>query len=196
MSMRRFQLQPPMRKITLIIALGSSFLLATPVFALLKGGPKPVTAEELTQAKQAWCDALLLISRTHREGGNAKAVAERVIDSAYNYAAGPVLFKPTLTFGEQTFRMTRAGALAYFVGGDAGFPNDSGFALKPWTAASFAMAGTYIEGPLGTTMGHVTLTDDKGNRTTVEKTFIFRRGDDGKLRIVLHKSALPYSPKK
>ncbi len=195
-----FHLQPfPIKSPkTLVLGLILAFAFAAParVCAISSGGPAPITAPELTVAHQAWCDALLKISKTHRDGGNARAVAEQVIDGAYNYAAAPVLFKPTLTHGEQTFRMTRAGALAYFVGGDKNFPDDSGFALKPWTAASFKIAGTYIEGPLGITMGHVTLTDDKGAKTTVEKTFVFRRGDDGKLRIVLHKSALPYSPKK
>lgn len=158
------------------------------------GGPEPIQLNELTAAKQAWCDALLLISRTHREGGDAAAVAAQVIDSAYNYEQAPVLFKPTLTFGEQTFRTTRDGALAYFVGGNSEFPNDKGFALNPWVAAEFTIAASYVEGPLGITMGHVTLTDAQGARTTVEKTFVFRRGDDGKFRIVLHKSALPFKP--
>ena len=43
-------------------------------------------------------------------------------------------------------------------------------------------------------MGHVILTDASGNETKVEKTWVFRRGDDGALRIVLHKSALPFNP--
>jgi len=43
---------------------------------------------------------------------------------------GAVLFKPTLPVNPQTFRATRAGALAYFVGGDPSFPKDKGFALK------------------------------------------------------------------
>ncbi len=43
-------------------------------------------------------------------------------------------------------------------------------------------------------MGHVIITDTSGKETKVEKTWVFRRGDDGKLRIVLHKSAIPYSP--
>lgn len=43
------------------------------------------------------------------------------------------------------------------------------------------------------TMGHVHLTDDKG-KTTVDKTFVFRRGRDGKLRLVVHHSSLPYVP--
>jgi hypothetical protein len=45
-------------------------------------------------------------------------------------------------------------------------------------------------------MGNVFLTDAKGNETTVDKFFAFKRGADGKLRIVVHKSALPYQPPK
>ncbi|MCU0793977.1 MAG: hypothetical protein MUE42_14255 [Opitutaceae bacterium] len=170
--------------------LASSAVAATPA----SGGPDPIEVSELTAAKRAWCDALLLISRTHREGGDAAAVAAKVIDSAYNYGQAPVLFKPTLTFGEQTFRTTREGALAYFVGGNPAFPSDKGFALNPWVAADFTIAATYVEGPIGITMGHVTLTNAEGAKTTVEKTFVFRRGDDGNFRIVLHKSALPFKP--
>lgn len=182
------------RYTSLLLALLS--LGASQVFAAAKGGPPPITVEQLHAAKQAWCDALLLISKTNRTGGDARAVAEKVIDGAYNYAAAPVLFKPTLAYGKNTFRTTRESALAYFVGNNPKFPEDSGFALKPWTEASFKIAGTYIEGPIGITMGHVTLTDNAGKQTTVEKTFVFRHGDDGKLRIVLHKSAIPYAPAK
>ena len=42
-------------------------------------------------------------------------------------------------------------------------------------------------------MGHVTVIDAKGNRTMVDKTWGYVRGPDGKLRIVLHHSSLPYS---
>jgi len=160
----------------------------------VRGGPTPITVAELEAAQRAWCDALLAISKTHRDGGDAKALAGNIIDAAYNYAHGPVLFKPTLTYGEQTFRVTREGALAYFVGGNAAFPQDQGFALKPWVGARPINAATYIEDSLGITMGHVIFTDTSGKETKVEKTWVFRRGDDGKLRIVLHKSTIPYSP--
>lgn len=162
--------------------------------AVANGGPAPITVAQLEAAQQAWINALLLISKTHREGGDAKALAGKVLDEAYNYAAGPVLFKPTLTHGAQTFRTTRKGALAYFVGGDKDFPGDTGFALKPWARGRAINAATYIEDDIGITMGHVILTDTAGKETKVEKTWVFRRTDDGKLRIVLHKSALPYSP--
>ncbi len=164
--------------------------------AAVHGGPVPITVADLEAAQRGWCDALLAISKTHRDGGDAKALAADIIDAAYNYAAAPVLFKPTLTHGEQTFRVTREGALAYFVGGNPAYPEDTGFALKPWAAARYENAATYIEGNLGVTMGHVIFTDTSGKETKVEKTWIFRRGDDGKLRIVLHKSTIPYSPAK
>lgn len=180
-----------------LLALGCLLLglaAAPRALAVAHGGPPPLTVSQLEAAQQAWCEALVAISKTHREGGDAKALAGKVIDAAYNYANGPVLFKPTLAYGEQTFRTTREGALAYFVGGNPAFPGDTGFALKPWAKARFVNAATYIEGNLGTTMGHVIITDTAGKETKVEKTWIFRRGDDGKLRIVLHKSTIPYAP--
>lgn len=186
---------PALRVLTLAIAALLTVFSPTRAQAnAVHGGPVPITVADLETAQLAWCDALLAISKTHREGGDAKALAASIIDAAYNYEMAPVLFKPTLTHGEQTFRVTREGALAYFVGGDPAFPDDSGFALKPWTAAKPINTVTYIEGNLGITMGHVVLTDASGKETRVEKTWVFRRGDDGKLRILLHKSAIPYAP--
>jgi hypothetical protein len=179
---------------SLLVTTGVFFAVVSPGRAASHGGPEPITVAQLEAAQQGWCDALLSISRTHREGGDARALAAAILAEAYNYEAAPVLFKPTLAHGEQTFRTTSKGALAYFVGGDADFPGDKGFALLPWTAARFVNAGTYIEGNLGITMGHVILTDESGKETKVEKTWVFRRGDDGKLRIVLHKSTIPFSP--
>lgn len=178
----------------LLLSFAAAFPFALSAQASANGGPAPINVAQLEAAEQAWCEALIAISKTHREGGDARALAGRIIDAAYNYANAPVLFKPTLTYGEQTFRTTRAGALAYFVGGDPAFPNDTGFALKPWASARFVNAATYIEDDIGITMGHVIITDTSGKETKVEKTWVFRRGDDGKLRIVLHKSAIPYSP--
>jgi hypothetical protein len=184
-----------MKKLIPFLALAIGFAFAPARAAnVAHGGPQPITVERLEAAQQAWCDALLLISRTHREGGDARALAAQIIDAAYNYDMAPVLFKPTLTHGEQTFRTSRAGALAYFVGGDPAFPGDTGFALKPWEKARFINAATYIEGNLGITMGHVVFTDSSGKETKVEKTWVFRQGDDGKLRILLHKSTIPFAP--
>ncbi|HBL19456.1 MAG TPA: hypothetical protein DDZ29_01155 [Alteromonas mediterranea] len=38
-----------------------------------------------------------------------------------------MLFKPTLNFGSQTCRLTKEGAVSYFLGGSSDNPNDIGF---------------------------------------------------------------------
>lgn len=155
-----------------------------------------VTETEVQAAQEAWGKALIQISRDFDSGGLQKATqtANAVLDAAYGYNMGPVLFKPTLTHGEQTFRTTREGALAYFVGGSKSFPDDSGFALKGWEKYEYKNAGVIIDGDMAITMGNVYLYDKKGQLTKVDKTWAFRKDDQGKLRIVLHHSSLPYTP--
>lgn len=155
-----------------------------------------IAESEVLAAQQAWCGALVGISQTNEKEGPeaAKAMAEQVIDAAYGYQMGAVLFKPTLTVAPQTFRPTRAGALAYFVGGDPEFPNDTGFALKGWTECSVANNAIFITGDSATTMGNVSITGKDGAITTVDKTWQFVKDDAGALRIVLHHSSLPYDP--
>ena len=155
-----------------------------------------LTLAEVQAAQQAWGAALVQIATDYSTGGRDKATATAaaVLDAAYGYGHGAVLFKPTLTSGEQTFRTTREGALAYFVGGNPAFPADSGFALKGWRGYAIENATVYINGDLAITMGNVILTNAEGARTKVDKTWGFRKGDDGRLRIVLHHSSLPYTP--
>jgi hypothetical protein len=154
-----------------------------------------VGEQEVLAAQQTWCKALLDINATYEREGRAaaKALAEKVIDSAYGYQMGAVLFKPTLTVEPQTFRTTRAGALAYFVGGDAAFPNDTGFALSGWTKCEVENAGIFIEGDTATTMGKVRFTGKDGKITSVDKTWQFAKDDAGALRIIVHHSSLEYT---
>jgi hypothetical protein len=158
---------------------------------------RAISEKEVLDAPKAWGDALVAISTTYDTKGQAaaKALAEKVIDEAYGYQFGSVLFKPTLTLAPQTFRTTRAGALAYFVGGDPAFPMDKGFALKGWRKVEIKNAGIFINGNTATTMGNVMLTDKQGKTTTVDKTWQFIKDDRGKLRIILHHSSLPYTAK-
>jgi hypothetical protein len=150
---------------------------------------------EVLAAQQAWCKALVDISSTHARSGQAAAaaLAGQVIDAAYGYQMGAVLFKPTLTVAPQTFRTTREGALAYFVGGNSAFPRDTGFALKGWTACQVANQAVFISGDSATTMGNVRITGADGKVTTVDKTWKFVKDDAGKLRIVVHHSSLPFA---
>jgi hypothetical protein len=149
-------------------------------------------------AQQAWCDALVRIGAVHAEGGDFRATASRLIDELYDYAEGTVFFKPTLAFGKNAFRSTKQGALSYFVGGDPDFPEDTGFALMHWVKVWYdnnaAENGIQIHGNLAITMGNVYLHNAAGDEVMVDKTFVFRRCADGRLRLCAHKSALPYSP--
>ena len=168
---------------------------AMPAFGKAMVVNQSISEAEVTAAQQGWCKALVDISTTGAKSGQpaAKALAEKVIDAAYGYQMGVVLFKPTLTTNPQTFRTTRAGALAYFVGGDSTFPRDTGFALKGWTKCDVDNAAVFIAGDSATTMGKVNITGKDGKVTTVDKTWKFVKDDAGRLRIVVHHSSLEYT---
>lgn len=164
-----------------------------------EGAQDIITYDEVNAAQQAWCDALVRIGKLKEDSGDYKAFAEEVLSTAYNYDNGKVFFKPTLAYGDQTFRNTKKGALAYFIGGDPEYPNDKGFALTPWVKARFDNAGEknegiQIYGSVAITMGNVWVTDKKGKEVMVDKTWVFKKGKDGKLKIIVHKSSLPFAP--
>jgi hypothetical protein len=166
----------------------------------VEGGAQTIiTYEEVNAAQQAWCDALVKIGKLNEDGGDYKTFAEQVLSDAYNYDNGKVFFKPTLAHGEKTFRNDKKGALAYFIGGDADYPNDKGFALTPWVKARYDNAGQnnegiQIYGSVAITMGNVWVTGKDGKEVMVDKTWVFKKGKDGKLRIIVHKSSLPFQP--
>ena len=155
-----------------------------------------ITEAEVEAAQKAWGQALIKISKDFDESGLAKAkkTAEAVIEKAYGYKLGTVLFKPTLAYGEQTYRTTAKGALAYFVGSDKDFAQDTGFALKGWRDYTFKNASVFINGDTALTMGDVILVNKKGETTTVNKTWGFKKDSTGQIRIILHHSSLPYQP--
>lgn len=153
-----------------------------------------ITVNDVLAAQKAWGDALVQISKDYESGGieKAKSTASAVIDQAYGYNMGPVLFKPTLAPIPQNFRTTKEGALAYFVGGDKNYPSDTGFALKGWRKVEVKNAGMHLHGDTAMTMSNVYMTDKNGKVTVVDKTWGYVKDDSGKLRIVLHHSSLPY----
>jgi hypothetical protein len=191
---------------SIVLGFSASAAIANPTAPLMTSAPAApkavvvntnVTEAEVLAAQKAWGEALVSISTTYEEQGlpAAKALAGKIIDAAYGYQMGTVLFKPTLTVAPQTFRTTRAGALAYFVGDDANFPKDKGFALNGWRKVEIQNAGVFIDGNVATTMGNVMITDKTGKVTTVDKTWKFLKDSNGKLRIVVHHSSLPFTGK-
>ena len=179
-----------------VSALALCFLPAATMAAEVGVMDTNITLADVEKAQTAWGAALIQISKDFKEGGaeKAKATANAVLDAAYGYNMGPVLFKPTLTVVPQTFRPTKEGALSYFVGGDENFPKDTGFALKGWEKYEFENSAIHITGDLALTIGKVRVTNGEGEVTEVDKTWGFKKDDQGVLRIVLHHSSLPYNP--
>ncbi len=182
---------------TILMAAGFATI---PAHAVEQTGQIAITEGEVNAAQQAWCDGLLKIGKISRNGGDYKAAAAEVIDNLYDYGDGKVFFKPTLASGKNTFRPTREGAISYFVGGNREFPEDSGFALKNWVMVRYdnnaSENGIQIFGNIAITMGNMYFTNAKGEQVMVDKTLVFRKCKDGKLRLCVHKSALPFDPAK
>ena len=198
-TMRRFRVVALSLAVISVSAVGACASMSATSGASVAGSHQtvvPITRDQVLAAQNAWGAALVQISTTYDSAGleAATKTAESVIDSAYGYSLGPVLFKPTLTVAPQTFRTTREGALAYFVGGNKKFANDTGFALKHWRSYQIENAALFMDGDVAISMGNVRLTDRDGNVTIVDKTWGWKRGSDGNLRIVLHHSSLPYNP--
>ena len=81
---------------------------------------------------------------------------------------GPVLFKPTLSGGDQTFRLSKAAALSYFVG-ITEYPLDTGFGIKHWREFKSETAAVFIDESIAMWMGWVTLTDANFKKSKLTK---------------------------
>ena len=148
----------------------------------------------ITDAQIAWGNGIVKIGQVFTDKGDYKAAAEEHIHEFYNYREGSVLFKPTLT-SEKQFRLDFEGALSYFVGGNDSYPEDHGFAIKPWSNVRWENIGTKITDGMAIAMGNYFFTPvEGGDDVKVEYSFAYVLDSHGKLKIVLHDSHLPYNP--
>ncbi len=184
------------RRSLIACAVALAAVAASPAAGLAQPITPRVSEAEVIAATEAWGKGLVSISVAYDGNENnfekAKAVASDFIDKAYGYQLGPVLFKPTLTRHPQTFRTTKVGAMAYFVGHDKAYPYDDGFALLPWRSVTYKPVGIQINGAVASTMGRLELRDAEGNATVVDKTWVFKKDERGALRIIVHHSSLPF----
>lgn len=155
-----------------------------------------ISPDEVAAAQHDWGKGIVAIGRAYTDGGfdAAREAAEAHIDRLYAYEMGAVLFKPTLASVDQ-FRTNRKEALSYFVGGDVDHDEDKGFALRPWKQVRWENIGTQIADGMAVAMGNYYFTPaDGAAEVKVEYSFGYVRGTDGRLRIALHDSSLPYRP--
>ena len=119
----------------------------------------------------------------------------------YGYGHHGVLFKPTKAT-KHPFRPTGEVAMSYFVGAEAmGMEEfkgeDAGFAInggKGWSKVVFTNHAIDLNADTAVAMGSYDFTcATTGDVATVEYTFGYMRCNDGKVRIFLHHSSVPYS---
>lgn len=162
-----------------------------------------ITEDEVNKAQREWCDRLVETSRAYPNGDYRK-LANEFIDDLYDFQEGRVFFRPTLAMAPRNFRTTKPGALAYFIGEDPdNFPDDKGFIKLGWIWADFdntieGKEAIQIHGNIAIAMGNVYLRNEEvsigGRETVVDKVFVYRKDSEGKLRLIVHNSAVSNLP--
>ena len=157
--------------------------------SFLPAGPD-ITQSDVEKAQEAWGNAVVAIGKA---GQRAPAVAEEAARTAYAFDLGPIQFKPTLA-SVQPFRPDLEGTLSYFVAGNAEYEEDKGFALRPWSKVRFDNHTVKMQGNIAIAMGHYYFTGPDKSETKVEYTKGYVKTPDGRVRIFLQDSSLPYQP--
>lgn len=154
-----------------------------------------VSIEEATSLLTKWADGVIRIGEVFQRGGDYKNLASQLVDDTYDYQSAEVLFKPTLA-SETQFRLTREGAVSYFIGGNETFTEDKGFALKIWKSVRWEPAGWKVFDDATLVMGNYYFAHEiGGEETKVEFVFGIHRNKEGQPKIFLHSSHLPFVPK-
>ena len=149
-----------------------------------------ITKQEVLDIQEKWANGLLKIVETHQSNKEFTTETSDFIDDIYAYDWGEVLFKPTLASDFQ-FRKDKEGALSYFIASNPKYSEDKGFALKGWKKVRWENAGVQLLADVAIAMGNYYFTNSDGE-LKVEFTFVFRKDNTGKIKIVLHDSHLPY----
>jgi len=152
-------------------------------------GPE-ITIEDVQSAQEMWGDAVVAIGEA---GDDAPRIAEEAARTAYAFDLGPIQFKPTLA-AETPFRPDVEGTLSYFVGGNADYEEDGGFALRPWSNVRFDNHTVKFFDNVAIAMGHYYFTGPDDTETKVEYTKGYVKTPDDRVLIFLQDSSMPYSP--
>ena len=178
--------------------LSSSSNYSRPFSSSAASDNEPLTETEVVELQKQWGNAIKKISKAYMEQGDYISVAADAAAELYGYGHSSVLFKPTKA-AKYPFRPTGGEALSYFVGGsvvDGGYEEDAGFAInggKGWKNVMFANHQIDLNGPVAIAMGSYVFTCATTNDDVkVEYTFGYKRNEDGKARIFLHHSSVPY----
>ena len=150
---------------------------------------KMITKEDIINIQKDWSNALIDIGKLKNNWQECKSFAILKIEELY--FLDKVLFKPTMA-KEISFRHTKEGILSYFIGNNKNFKEDNGFALNVWQKIRFENSKIILEEETALAMGHYFFSSEEIRENKVEYSFVYRKTRDGKLKIQLHHSSLPF----
>lgn len=151
-----------------------------------------ITKEQILKSQQDWGNGIVKIGSLKNDRPACEKFTSEFLDRLYAFDLGKVLFKPTKA-SEFQFRADKKSALSYFIGGNADFSEDSGFAITPWKEVIFEDNSLMIlEENRAIVMGNYYFIDFDNNKVKVEYSFSYRL-HNGELKIDLHHSSLPFS---
>lgn len=150
-----------------------------------------ISKNEVLRFQEDWGHAIVKIGKLFLEKQDYKKAAVDLVDKFYGYQEGTVLFKPTRAQHAQ-FRLNTKSAVSYFIGNDTEYDEDTGFALQPWTKVRFENTGFIFNGATAVSMGIYYFTDIKNREKEVEYTIGMFKTKDGRIKMNLHHSSLPY----
>ncbi len=145
----------------------------------------------ILEYQNKWANGIVEIGKIKNNIEESSLVTTKFIHELYDFKNGNVQFKPTKA-SENQFRNDFDSALSYFIGNNPSFSEDLGFALNPWVNVEFKNESINIYGDIGIAMGNYFFTDENGDITKVEYSFVYKRIGDT-VKIVLHHSSLPYT---
>ena len=147
--------------------------------------------QEIEKAQEKWGKGIVKIGELKDSIKECRMFTLDFISKMYDYDDGIVQFKPTKASDIQ-FRGDVKAALSYFIGSDSDFNEDNGFALNPWIKVEFENNSINIIDNIAIAMGNYFFTDNQGDKTKVEYSFVYKKIDGGDLKIILHHSSLPF----
>ncbi|CAK8995345.1 Hypothetical protein (Fragment) [Durusdinium trenchii] len=126
-----------------------------------------LTEQAMEAAQLAWGKKLVEVGNVYVMKGDYHEIAEELVDDCYAYSVRPVLFKPAEA-RLIPFRTTRAGAISYYAGGNKIYPEDWGFALRPWKSARLSTEAAIIHSTQGLVMGHAYFDDGASRESSAD----------------------------
>lgn len=151
-----------------------------------------ITIKEIENIQKTWGQGVIQIGTLQADRPAIETYTENFVNELYDFDNKEVLFKPTKAAIDQ-FRITKEGAISYFIGGNSKFSEDKGFALQPWTQVRFENIAVILEENRALAMGNYFFTDTNGIETKVEYTFGYSKQSIGVLKIDVHHSSLPFN---